>query len=78
MGRWSWGFQQITRARPAVLASVDGTQIQCLLEGFVGEGLRKGTMISAGTSVWEKVASLKLILQFDNSVPPCMSLYGMF
>lgn len=78
MGRWSRASQQITRVRPTVLASVDGIQIWCPPGDFEGGGLRKGTMTSAGTSFWEKVAPPKLTLQSDNSVPPCMSPYGIF
>ena len=40
----------------------------------VGEGLRKGTVVSASTSIWEKDAPPGLTLMPDNSVPPHMSL----
>ena len=49
-------------------------QIWCPSTSSVGGGLRKGAMASASTSVWEKVASLALILVPNNSVPPHVSL----
>lgn len=56
-----------------MLAQLMETQM-CLPAGCVGGRLRKGTMASANTSVWEKTTSPALVLMPDNSVPPPMSL----
>ena len=46
----------------------------CCLCGSVGERLRKRTIASSSTFVWEKAASTALALMLDNSVSPCMLL----
>ena len=45
-------------------SQVDGDQIWCPLAGSLGKGLRKGIMAFASTSVWEKVATPALTLNF--------------
>ena len=70
------GSQGITRAGQPVLARLMETQLWYppMPACQQGGGLNKGTMDSANTSVWEKVAPPALALKPDNSVPPRMSL----
>ena len=68
-GRVSGNHQGEVNSRKQV-DGVSDTAPTCQLCG----GLSKGTMASAGTSVWEKAALLAVSLKPDNSVPPRRSL----
>ena len=48
------------------VSQVDGVSDLCLLAGSVGVGLRKGTVASASTFVWEKAAPPALVLMPGN------------
>ena len=63
-----------TRIGQTMIARLMEFQIWCPTARSVVGGLRKGTMASASTSVWEKAAPPGFALKPDNSVPPQMSL----
>ena len=55
------------------VSQVDGVSDRVAAQwlcGYVRGGLRKGTMTSASTLVWEKAVSLAFALMPDNSVLP--------
>ena len=70
------GYQRITRVEQMVLDRLSLSYDACLL-ALLGQGvLRKETMVSANTSVWEKAAFPALLGQFSSSlyVPPAPAL----
>ena len=64
----------MTRVGQTVLVRLMEPQIWHLPAGSVGEKIRKETMTSASTSVWDKAALPALILKPDSSVLPHTSL----
>lgn len=62
------GPQGITR-----MGQVEGVSDMAPAFGLLGEGLRKGSISSVITSLWENAAPPALTLMSNTSLPFCMS-----
>ena len=67
-------LQGITWVGQTVIARLMESPVWHLPAGSVRGRLRKSTMASASTSVWERAVPPALALMPDNSFSPCMSL----